>query len=73
MTALQDHFSMLDGDFVPVAGRFVLVQEVEHDLAYVTSWDTFEDARSAAFPLEPGFKLIDDKTKIYWTSEGMFQ
>lgn len=74
-SALETHFQLLDreDDFVPVAGRFVLLHFVGGEPAYVTSWDTFEEARPAALPLEPGFALVDNLTGVYWTRRGMFR
>lgn len=46
-------------------GRFVLFILSPGVIEYVTSWDTWADAQ-AAFPIEEGFALRDDKTGREW-------
>lgn len=49
----------------PVAGRFVLFEPIDGEDAYITSWDTWEEAR-AAFPIEGNAVLRDDETGRVW-------
>lgn len=52
--------------FVP--GRFVLAAPHEGELAYVTSWDTWEEC-SVAFEdgrMPDGHQLIDEETGRTW-------
>lgn len=53
--------------------RFVLIKSQEKP-TITGSWDTFDEARTAALPIrQPGIQLIDRKTGIFWTEKGMFR
>lgn len=47
-------------------GRFALLNKETG--AYITSWDTWEEAQ-VAFPLPDDAVLLDDLTGVNWTSE----
>lgn len=48
-----------------VAGRFVLFEPMGDEDAYITSWDTWEEAE-AAFPIEGNAILRDGETGREW-------
>lgn len=63
----------------PVAGRFVLLHRVPNtidqsdDVAYITSWDTWEEA-SAAFPIDDADSfLLDQETGREWLAGSPYE
>jgi hypothetical protein len=48
-----------------VAGRFVLLHDVDGEQAYITSWDSWEECE-VAFPIEGDAYLLDQDTGRRW-------